>query len=153
MRFWQTPWLRTAFRYSQNNGPTYILPHTEIWLNREQVGQGEWRGKLAPGFYAVSSKKEGLDSRTDFFWVDAGKSVELNLISPLADYGLLNVSCDEVDAAVFLNGLAAGFAPCVLRNLPVDRTYRLRLVKGRKAAETLVRLKGNDIVNVKLKLK
>lgn len=126
---------------------------TEIWLNRERVGQGEWRGKLAPGFYAVSSKKEGLDSRTDFFWVDAGKSVELNLISPLADYGLLNVSCDEVDAAVFLNGLAAGFAPCVLRNLPVGRTYRLQLVKGRKAAETLVRLKGNDIVNVKLKLK
>lgn len=126
---------------------------TEIWLNREWVGQGEWRGNLAPGFYAVSSRKEGLDSRTDFFWVDAGKSVELNLISPLADYGLLNVSCDEVDATVFLNGLAIGSAPCVLRNLPVGRTYRVRLVKGRKAAETLVRLRGNDIVNVKLKLK
>lgn len=127
--------------------------NTEIWLNRERVGQGEWRGILAPGFYAVSSRKEGLDSRTDFFWVDAGKSVELNLISPLADYGLLNVSCDEVDATVFLNGLAIGSAPCVLRNLPVGRTYRVRLVKGRKAAETLVRLRGNDIVNVKLKLK
>ena len=126
---------------------------TEIWLNRERMGQGEWRGNLAPGFYAVSSRKEGLDSRTDFFWVDAGKSVELNLISPLADYGLLNVSCDEVDATVFLNGLAIGSAPCVLRNLPVGRTYRVRLVKGRKAAETLVRLRGNDIVNVKLKLK
>ena len=126
---------------------------TEIWLNRERLGQGEWRGNLAPGFYAVSSRKEGLDSRTDFFWVDAGKSVELNLISPLADYGLLNVSCDEVDATVFLNGLAIGSAPCVLRNLPVGRTYRVRLVKGRKAAETLVRLRGNDIVNVKLKLK
>ena len=126
---------------------------TEIWLYRERVGQGEWRGNLAPGFYAVSSRKEGLDSRTDFFWVDAGKSVELNLISPLADYGLLNVSCDEVDATVFLNGLAIGSAPCVLRNLPVGRTYRVRLVKGRKAAETLVRLRGNDIVNVKLKLK
>lgn len=115
---------------------------TEIWLNRERLGQGEWRGNLAPGFYAVSSRKEGLDSRTDFFWVDAGKSVELNLISPLADYGLLNVSCDEVDATVFLNGLAIGSAPCVLRNLPVGRTYRVRLVKGRKAAETLVRLYG-----------
>lgn len=126
---------------------------TEIWLNRERVGQGEWRGNLAPGFYAVSSRKEGLDSRTDFFWVDAGKSVELNLISPLADYGLLNVSCDEVDATVFLNGLAIGSAPCVLRNLPVGRTYRVRLVKGHKAAETFVRLRGNDIVNVKLKLK
>lgn len=126
---------------------------TEIWLNRERLGQGEWRGNLAPGFYAVSSRKEGLDSRTDFFWVDAGKSVELNLTSPLADYGLLNVSCEEVDATVFLNGLAIGSAPCVLRNLPVGRTYRVRLVKGRKAAETLVRLRGNDIVNVKLKLK
>ena len=88
---------------------------TEIWLNRERLGQGEWRGNLAPGFYAVSSRKEGLDSRTDFFWVDAGKSVELNLISPLADYGLLNVSCDEVDATVFLNGLAIGSAPCACR--------------------------------------
>ena len=126
---------------------------TEIWLNRERLGQGEWRGNLALGFYAVSSRKEGLDSRTDFFWVDAGKSVELNLISTLADYVLLNVSCDEVDATGFLNGLAIGSAPCVLRNLPVGRTYRVRLVKGRKAAETLVRLRGNDIVNVKLKLK
>ena len=63
------------------------------------------------------------------------------------------MSSDEVDATVFLNGLAIGSAPCVLRNLPVGRTYRVRLVKGRKAAETLVRLRGNDIVNVKLKLK
>lgn len=47
---------------------------TEIWLNRERLGQGEWRGNLAPGFYAVSSRKEGLDSRTDFFWVDAGRA-------------------------------------------------------------------------------
>lgn len=47
---------------------------TEIWLNRERLGQGEWRGNLALGFYAVSSRKEGLDSRTDFFWVDAGRA-------------------------------------------------------------------------------
>ncbi|MBM6758861.1 PEGA domain-containing protein [Bacteroides mediterraneensis] len=126
---------------------------TEIWLNRERVGRGEWRGKLSPGFYAVSSKKEGLDSRTDFFWVEASKTVELNLISPLADYGLLNISCDEVDALVFLNGVMVGVAPCVLHNLPVDNTYRLRLVKGHKKAEKVIRLKGNDIVNVQLKLK
>lgn len=126
---------------------------TEIWLNRERVGRGEWRGKLSPGFYAVSSKKEGLDSRTDCFWVEASKTVELNLISPLADYGLLNISCDEVDALVFLNGVMVGVAPCVLHNLPVDNTYRLRLVKGHKKAEKVIRLKGNDIVNVQLKLK
>ena len=126
---------------------------TEIWLNRELVGRGEWQGKLAPGFYSVSSRKEGLESRTDFFWVEAGKMMELNLISPKADYGLLNVSCDEIDAAIFLNGLAVGFTPCVLRNLPIDRTYRIRLVKGRKEVERVIHLRGNDIVNLKLKLK
>lgn len=126
---------------------------TEIWLNRELVGRGEWQGELVPGFYSVSSRKEGLESRTDFFWVEAGKMVELNLISPKADYGLLNVSCDEVDAAVFLNDLAVGFTPCVLRNLPVDRTYRVRLVKGRKEAERVIHLRGNDIVNLSLELK
>lgn len=126
---------------------------TEIWLNRELVGRGEWRGELAPGFYSVSSRKEGLESRTDFFWVEAGKMVELNLISPKADYGLLNVTCDEIDAAIFLNGLAVGFTPCVLRNLPIDRTYRIRLVKGRKEVERVIHLRGNDIVNLNLKLK
>ena len=126
---------------------------TEIWLNRELVGRGEWQGKLAPGFYSVSSRKEGLESRTDFFWVEADKMMELNLISPKADYGLLNVSCDEIDAAIFLNGLAVGFTPCVLRNLPIDRTYRIRLVKGRKEVERVIHLRGNDIVNLKLKLK
>ena len=79
--------------------------------------------------------------------------MELNLISPKADYGLLNVSCDEIDAAIFLNGLAVGFTPCVLRNLPIDRTYRIRLVKGRKEVERVIHLRGNDIVNLKLKLK
>lgn len=79
--------------------------------------------------------------------------MELNLISPLADYGLLNVSCDEVNATVFLNGLKVGVAPCVLRNLPIGNTYRLRVVKGRREAEKVIRLKGNDIVNVQLNLK
>ena len=71
----------------------------------------------------------------------------------MADYGLLNISCNEVDATIFLNGVAVGTTPRVLQDLPVDRSYRVRLVKGRKSAETVVQLKGNDIVNVNLKLK
>ena len=49
--------------------------------------------------------------------------------------------------------MPAGFAPCVLRNLPIDRTYRIRLVKGKKVAEKTIHLRGNDIVNVSLNLK
>ncbi len=127
--------------------------NTEIWLNRERIGKGEWQGELIPGFYAVSSQKDSLDSRTHFFWVETGKTVELNLASPLADYGMLNISCNEINAEVFLNDVAVGFAPCVLRNLPIDRTYRIRLVKGGKVAEKTIHLRGNDIVNVTLDFK
>lgn len=126
---------------------------TEIWLNRELVGRGEWRGQLALGFYSVSSRKEGLESRTDFFWVESKKALELNLISPKADYGLLNISCNEVNATVSLNGLVVGFTPCVLRDLPINRTYRIQLVKGRKKAERVIHLRGNDIMNLSLELK
>lgn len=127
--------------------------NTEIWLNREFVGKGEWKGNLAPGFYAVSTKKEGLDSRTEYFWVDGDKNVELKLMAPKADYGFLNVSCDVENAEIYLNGVYVGYAPCVLHDLPINRTYRVRLVKGKKEAEQIVDLKGNDIVNLKLKLK
>lgn len=132
---------------------TAIDAETEIWLNRERVGQGEWRGLLSPGFYAVSSKKDGLESRTRYFWVEEGTAAEWDLTSPMADYGLLNISCNELNATIFLNGVAVGTTPRVLQDLPVDRSYRVRLVKGRKTAETVVQLKGNDIVNVNLKLK
>ena len=47
--------------------------NTEIWLNRERVGKGEWQGVLAPGFYAVSSQKDSLDSRTELFGSRPGK--------------------------------------------------------------------------------
>ena len=126
---------------------------TEIWLNREQVGKGEWQGELAPGFYAVSSQKDSLDSRTLFFWVEAGKAVELNLTSPLADYGMLNIACNEVNAEIYLNDVAVGFAPCVLRNLPIDRSYTVRLVKGKKIAEKTIHLRGNDMVYITMNLK
>ena len=126
---------------------------TEIWLNREKVGTGEWHGALVPGFYAASSRKDSLESRTEYFWVEAGKTVELTLPSPQSAYGWLNISCDEVKATVFLNGTAVGSTPCLLRNLPIDRSYRIRLEKGRKHTETVVHLKGNDMVNVYLSLK
>lgn len=126
---------------------------TEIWLNREPVGTGEWQGELPPGFYAVSSRKDGLESRTDFFWVEPGKTVELNLHSPLADYGLLNISCNEEGAHVFLNDMEVGVTPCVIRNLPTDRSYRIRLIKDNQSAECTLLLKKNDIVNVNLQLR
>lgn len=125
---------------------------TEIWLNREKIALGEWQGQLPTGFYAVSSRKEGLESGTRYFRVEAGKPVEIRLPSPRANYALLNISSDETGATVYLNGIKAGTTPCVLRDLPTNRSYRITLVKGDKSAERTLILRGNDIIDVNLQL-
>ena len=126
---------------------------TEIWLNREYVGSGDWQGKLVPGFYAVSSVKEGLESRTTYFWVKSEKDMKITLMAPMADYGMINVICDEPGAKVYLNGILADETPCVLQNLPLNLSHHLRVVKGKRSEEKQIRLKGNDIINVRFKLK
>ena len=126
---------------------------SEIWINRENYGTGSWEGTLAPGFYSLSSHKKGYDSKTYYFWVESGKELELNLKSPLADYGMLNISSNQMDAVVFINGIAVDRTPCVIQNLPAHQSYHIILVKGNMRAEQLVRLHANDILHVKLNLK
>ncbi|MEG1543122.1 MAG: PEGA domain-containing protein [Tannerellaceae bacterium] len=127
---------------------------TEIWINREPVGKGHWEGTLKSGFYAVSSRKDRLDSRTHYLWVDDNHPQVLNLSSPLVDYGALNLSSNEMDAIVLLNDLVVGQTPCVITNLPINKHYTIRLRKeGFKETKRKVLLRGNDMVNVKMLLK
>ena len=37
---------------------------TSIWVNRELKGYGSWEGELEPGFYLVSTEKDGLESKS-----------------------------------------------------------------------------------------
>lgn len=127
---------------------------TEIWINREQVGKGEWKGMLATGFYAISTRKEGLESSTSFLWVDDDRPQTLNLFAPQATYGMLNIRSNEIDAEILLNDISVGYTPCIIRNLPANRDYVVRLRKpGYKEVKKTVRPHGNDLQDVILNLK
>ncbi|MDR1881990.1 MAG: PEGA domain-containing protein [Prevotella sp.] len=127
---------------------------TEIWINREPKAKGEWEGVLSTGFYAVSSRKDGLESETFYLWVNDNRPKELNLASPLADYGMLNVSSNEVDATVWLNGIAVGRTPCIIKNLPAGQSYTVRLSKpGYKAIVKEILLRKNDMANLRMEMK
>lgn len=126
---------------------------TAIWINREMKGLGTWQGELKAGFYALSTQKQGLDSRTSYFWVDPGKDTEINLKSPLADYGMINIESNVINATVLINGLKVGSTPCVIKHLPAYQNYKIQLIKGRQKAERIVALKANDIIHVNIQLK
>lgn len=128
---------------------------TEIWVNRERVGTGTWKDKLQPGVYAVSTSKDGMESRTQYVEVGGGAGRQrLKMPTPYASYAWLNVSSNVVDAQVWLDDKLVGTTPCILSPLSVSRRYRLRLVKeGYKSEELVVSLRGNDMQNIKVELK
>lgn len=127
---------------------------TEIWINREWVGDGEWEGPLAMGFYAITTRKEGLESNTSFLWVDDSRPQTLDLAAPQSAYGMLNVRSNEIDAEIWINDLLVGTTPCIIPNLPADRSYVVRLQKsGYKDAVRTVRPRGNDQIEVSIDLK
>ena len=127
---------------------------TEIWVDRELVAQGSWKEELPPGVHAISTRKDGMESATQYLHTGDGKGVRLRMAAPSANHGWLNISSNVIDAEVYLDGLPVGKTPCILPALSIDKSYHVRISKpGYKDAETTVTLKGNDMQNITMKLK
>ena len=127
---------------------------TEIWVNRELVAQGSWKEKLPPGLHAVSTRKDGIESPTQYIRIGDGKGQRLKMVTPYAKYGRLNVSSNVVDAEVWLDGISVGKTPCILPPLSTYKKYTIKLTKeGYKEVKATVSLKDNDMQNIYLKLK
>lgn len=127
---------------------------TEIWVNRELVARGDWNEELPPGIHAVSTRKDGIESPTQYIQIGDGDAQHLKMSTPYARYGWLNISSNVVDAVVWVDGAIVGKTPCILTPLSADKSYAIRLTKeGYKDAETTVSLKKNDMQNIYLTLK
>jgi len=127
---------------------------TSIWVNRELKGYGSWEGELEPGFYLISTEKEGLESRTTPLWVTDAAPVKLELLAPMDSYGMLNVQCNEIGADIYINDKLAGTTPCVIKNLLADSNCEVRVEKaGFSKAVKMIKVVGNDLTHVKMKIK
>lgn len=127
---------------------------TEIWINRELLGTGQWEGKLTKGFYAVTTRAEGIESVPHYLWIEDESPQQLDLSSTMADYGYLSIHCNEVDADIYINGAASGRTPSMTGKLLAGKTYSVRLTKpGFKDVSKQVKVIGNTLTDVKLKLK
>ena len=127
---------------------------TQIWLNREPLAYGKWEGKLALGFYIVSTLKEGLESKPIFLYVDDTLPKVLDMSLPKASYGVLNIHSNVVGATIILNQVEVGITPCILENLPATVACRIVLKKeGYHDAKLTVMPVPNDMLDVELNMK
>lgn len=127
---------------------------TEIWVNRELMGVGQWNGQLGVGFYAVSTKADGVESTPQYLWVEDENPVQLDLSATMADYGYLSIHSNEVDAEVYINDELSGRTPLMTGKLLAGSTYSIKLSKpGFKDVIKQVKVIGNTLTDVELKMK
>ncbi len=127
---------------------------TEIWLNREKVGDGKWSGMLDEGFYLVNTRKNMVESEPTLFWVTDEFPQELNLAVPQNSQGLLNIYSNVVGADIYINDVYMGVTPCIVKGLLSVHHYDVCLRKtGYKEARKTIRPKGNDLLDVYIKMK
>ncbi len=127
---------------------------TEIWLNRELIGKGNWEGTLDEGYYIIQTQKEGKESSIHYLWVNDEIPKVLNLGTPQIDRGFLSVHSNIVGANVFINDNLVGATPCIIDNLPANKSCEVRLeYPSYKSAKQKVLVLGNDMVNVEITMK
>ena len=145
----------------ENPGPTSGAPvkltaadpQTEIWVDREPLGRGQWEGTLAPGFHLAQSIKDGRESAATWLWIEDDFPQDVNLAAPGTGYGLLNIHSNVTGAGIRIDGKDFGQTPQLVR-LDAMRSYEVVLSKpGFKDGKRTVRPRGNQQLDVYLKLK
>ncbi len=135
---------------------TLIAPNDsmEIWLNRDLVSIGSWQGELQEGFYMLETRQHDITTDPVYFWVERDFPLTLNLSAPEAEYGMLNVHSNTVDADIYINKVRVGTTPAIIEGLPARKEYQVELRKtGFKSRAKKVKVRANDLVDVKISLK
>ena len=128
-------------------------PATEIWVDREYVGTGQWEGQLSQGFHLAQTRKDSLASDVTTIWIRDEFPQEITLKAFGMGYGLLNIHCNVEGASINIDGGEYGQTPRIVR-LDASKIYKVALSKtGYKDGKLTVRPKGNNMVDVYMKLK
>ena len=127
---------------------------TEIWLNCEKVGNGQWSGVLPEGFYMVTTRKNRIESEPTWLWITDDFPQELNLAVPQTSQGMLNIYSNVQGAEIYVNEVLMGVTPCVIQGLLPTHNYDIRLRKtGYKDVKQTIRPRGNNVTDLYVKMK
>lgn len=127
---------------------------TEILLDREIVGKGQWSGQLPQGYHMAATRKDGMESEPTNLWITDAFPQEVNLSVPQTGCGMFNITSNVTGAKVFIDSVCVGETPFITAFLPTHRSYVVRLEKeGYREAQQTSQPKSNDLLDIYIKLK
>lgn len=127
---------------------------TEIWVDRERVGKGEWSGQLTQGYHIVNTMKDNIESPSTALWIVDSSPQQLDLTVPQVSKATLNIHSNVTGADIYINDKHMGVTPVILQQIPAGKTYHVRLKKdGYKDVKVTIVPKGNEMTEVQIKMK
>ena len=127
---------------------------TEIWVDRELKGMGQWSGQLAQGYHLATTRKNDIEGIPTGLWVVDNFPQTVNLAVPETSQAVLNIYSNVVGADIYINKVHVGVTPCIVKDLHSWHDYDIRLQKtGYKASHRTVHPRGNDLIDVYVKMK
>lgn len=121
---------------------------TEIYINGEYKGKGNWSGELYSGNYNVVCKKRYHKDLQQTIIVEGGVPKKYEF-KPEPIYGIINVDSEPSDATIIIDGKKYGVTPATINNIMIGR-HELRLDKnGYGIITKTFTLEENNPVNIK----
>lgn len=128
---------------------------SEIWVDGEMRGKGQWVGPLEIGSYTVEVKKASHRTVSEILEISAVEARTIQLKSPVPIYASLEISSTPLRAKVYIDGVEVGETPLLKSDVLVGQR-RITLEKeGYVTENRTVELKEavENSVSVEMKKK
>ena len=128
---------------------------SEIWVDGEMRGKGQWVGPLEIGSYTVEVKKASHRTVSEILEISAVEARTNQLKSPVPIYASLEISSTPLRAKVYIDGVEVGETPLLKSDVLVGH-HRITLEKeGYVTENRTVELKEavENSVSVEMKKK
>lgn len=127
---------------------------SQIKIDREIMGTGEWRGFLNQGFHLITTTKDGKESISQYIEIKDNSPREIKLVVPDSSIGTINLHSNVAGASVIYDNEIIGVTPALIKELKAEETYTFTLHKdGYKEKTISVKPKGNDVIDLYVELK
>lgn len=140
-----SPNLQASFVNAQISADT----KDEIWINGENVGRGEWTGRLASGVYVFETRRPNYETKKVQREIQGtGQNLSLKLDSPSPIYGTINVGVSPALSDIYLDGNLVGKTPMLIRDvLQGEHNIEITAPDYSRMNRTVI-VKRNEVSNV-----
>lgn len=128
-------------------------PQSDIYIDNEKRGTGEWQGYLSEGTHHIEARKDNHKTTYKIAEVTQNKDYEFVIDNPEPICGSIDINTDPFDADIYIDGEPYGQTPNIITDIIIGN-HTVRIVKeGYNIIEKSVVVNENRVLSINETLK